>query len=354
VFERVLLVASLAALALSCGQVATTSDGGDAGTVAEDAGGTDASVDAGADDAGAGDAGTEDAGIDAGPVDAGVPDAGPPPVDSRGCLFPSDAGTPFTVRVVAANLTSGNYQSYDPGEGQRILQGLAPDVVMIQEFNYGDNAPATLQGFVDATFDGGFSYVRGPAAQIPNGVISRWPILASGNWTDPYVGNRGFTWALVDLPGPRELWVVSVHLLTSSAGDRSREAQALVTQLRANVPTYDFLVVGGDFNIGSRSEQCLSDLRARLVVASPYPADQSGVEGTNRNRDKPYDGVYASKCLDPLQVPVAVGAQSFDAGLVFDSRDYTPLADVPPVLATDSAASNMQHMAVVRDFLVAP
>jgi len=28
------------------------------------------------------------------------------------------------------------------------------------------------------------------------------------------------------------------------------------------------------------------------------------------------------------------------------------LSDVPPILQTDSAASNMQHMAVVRDFLL--
>jgi len=43
------------------------------------------------------------------------------------------------LRLVAANTTSGTQQSYDPGHGIRIFQGLKPDVVMIQEFNYGDN-----------------------------------------------------------------------------------------------------------------------------------------------------------------------------------------------------------------------
>jgi hypothetical protein len=37
---------------------------------------------------------------------------------------------------------------------------------------------------------------------------------------------------------------------------------------------------------------------------------------------------------------------------VFDSRVYTPLADVSPVLMTDSAAVNMQHMGVVKDVLL--
>jgi hypothetical protein len=36
---------------------------------------------------------------------------------------------------MAANLSSGNNQSYDPGEGARIFQGLKPDIVMIQELN---------------------------------------------------------------------------------------------------------------------------------------------------------------------------------------------------------------------------
>jgi hypothetical protein len=49
---------------------------------------------------------------------------------------------------------------------------------------------------------------------------------------------------------------------------------------------------------------------------------------------------------------VAIGSQSFANGLVFDSRIYTPLADVAPVLQSDCAATNMQHMAVVRDFFV--
>jgi hypothetical protein len=49
---------------------------------------------------------------------------------------------------------------------------------------------------------------------------------------------------------------------------------------------------------------------------------------------------------------VVIGAASFFGGLVFDSRVYTPLADVAPILLGDSAVSGMQHMPVVRDFVV--
>jgi len=51
-----------------------------------------------------------------------------------------------------------------------------------------------------------------------------------------------------------------------------------------------------------------------------------------------------------LSTPVQIGSMSFPAGLVFDSRIFETLAQVPPVQAADSAAPQMQHMAVVRDF----
>ena len=39
-------------------------------------------------------------------------------------------------------------------------------------------------------------------------------------------------------------------------------------------------------------------------------------------------------------------------GLVFDSRAYSPVSDVSPVLPADSSSVNMQHMAVVKDFRI--
>jgi hypothetical protein len=45
-----------------------------------------------------------------------------------------------------------------------------------------------------------------------------------------------------------------------------------------------------------------------------------------------------------------VGNSIYGSGLVFDSRVYTPLSEVAPVLVTDSAEAGMQHMPVVRDF----
>lgn len=279
-----------------------------------------------------------------GPTDAAAPADGALPGDMA----------PFSkrLRVMAANTTSGNNQSYDPGEGLRIFQGLKPDVALIQEFNYGDNGDKTIRGFVDDAFGPSFAYYRETGAQIPNGVASRYPILASGTWTDPKVSNRGFAWARIDIPGSTDLWAVSIHLLTSSAANRDAEAVAIVAEVKKNVPSADYVVIGGDLNTGTRTEACLTTLGQVVSTAAPYPADNNGKDFTSGPRSKPHDWVMPSPNLRSLATPVVIGAQSFMNGLVFDSRVYTPLTDVAPVMMGDSAASNMQHMAVIEDFML--
>jgi endonuclease/exonuclease/phosphatase family metal-dependent hydrolase len=251
---------------------------------------------------------------------------------------------------VAANLSSGNGQSYDPGHGIRILQGVKPDVILMQEMNYGTNTTANIRDLVDQVCGAACVYNRG-AGQIPNGVVTRYPILASGTWTDPQVGNRDFTWARIDVPGTAELWAVSVHLLTSNPTERDAEAAALVGFLQANVPAGDYVVVGGDFNTDTRTEPAFTTFSGLLATDAPWPADQAANGNTNASRSKPYDWVLGSAALRAREAAVTIGAAHFDGGLVVDTRVYSPIADLAPALSTDSGAPSMQHMAVVRDFL---
>jgi endonuclease/exonuclease/phosphatase family metal-dependent hydrolase len=310
----------------------------EAGTATPD----DASSDAGGDwEAGsdAGQDGAEDAGTDA-ESDAGEDaDASVP-----------DAGGPTTIRIMAANLTSGNRQSYDPGEGIRIFQGLKPDVVLIQELNYKNNTNEDIRSFVTTAFSEDYTYHRESGAQIPNGVISRYPIVASGQWADPKVSNRSFVYAKIAVPGAHPLWAVSVHFVTSGASARNEEARSLTAQLKAVVSLGDYVVIGGNLNTDSRNESCIATLGQIVATQAPHPADGANNSSTNASRSKPYDWVLANPTLGALRVPTVVGASQFPAGLVFDSRGYAPLSEVAPVTASDSAASNMQHMAVVKDF----
>ncbi len=269
------------------------------------------------------------------------------------------------VRVMAANTSSGRFQSYpDPGPGTRIFRALAPDVVLIQEFNVNAernsaNDDGAVDAWVDAVFGLDYHWFREPGGDsIPNGVISRWPIVEAGQWDDPEVSNRDFAFARIDLPGEVDLWVVSVHFLTRSAGARDAQARKLVAAIRGQpVPEADYLVVGGDFNTNRRNEPALGTLRDVVDTLGPYPDDGADPadEDTNRRRRKPYDWVLADGDLQSFAAATEIGDFSFPNGLVFDSRVFSTEdleASFPPVRRDDSDAENMQHMAVVRDFLI--
>jgi len=259
------------------------------------------------------------------------------------------------LRLVAANLSSGSNQSYDGGHGARILQGLDPDVVMIQEFNVGNNSTSELRSFVTTWFGSTFVYYhQGASYNIPNGIISRYPILSSGSWNDPELSDREFAWARIDIPGTKDLWAVSVHVKASdgSANEtrRNNSAIALRDFINANVPAAAYLAIGGDFNAYSRTEPQFTTLSSVVRTVAPFPADKNGDQDTNAGRNEPYDAVLPDADLYALQVPVVIGSQTFADGLVADTRVYTPIADISPALSTDSGATAMQHMAIVRDF----
>jgi len=265
--------------------------------------------------------------------------------------------TNVNLRVMSANL-NGNQQSYQPF-ALRIFQGVKPDVVAIQEFNYtstnglGINTPAAFREMLDAAFGTNFTYMRETGSyNIPNGVISRYPIIASGQWEDSLVNDRGFAWAQIDLPGSNDLYVVSIHLYSSgTAADRNAEAMTIKTQIQNNFPAEAWVVVAGDFNTSSRSEAAISTF-STFLSDSPIPTDAEagGDADTNDPRNKPYDYVLPSFSMTNALTNVVFASHSFSNGLVFDSRVYSPLSDVSPVLVGDS--SNAQHMAVLKDFTV--
>jgi endonuclease/exonuclease/phosphatase family metal-dependent hydrolase len=261
--------------------------------------------------------------------------------------------TNFIFTVMAANLT-GDSQRYEAPQ-IRIFQALKPDVVAIQEFNYSNKTPAQIRSFVDTAFGTNYCYYRESITNwsyaIPNGIISRFPILEAGSWTNAVVSDRGFAWARIQLPGPNELYLWSVHLKASSSDASKRAAQAtnLADLIQAHVPSNAWLIVAGDLNTEGRGERCLLKLKTLLSDdAIPTDAPDGGNPATNKGRDKPFDYVLPAFSMTNRLVPVTVGGQVFSNGLVFDSRVFSPLASVPPVLPDD--ATNCQHMAALKAF----
>ncbi len=56
--------------------------------------------------------------------------------------------------------------------------------------------------------------------------------------------------------------------------------------------------------------------------------------------------------LRAYQTATVIGSNSFSAGLVVDTRVYSPISELSPAVAGDSGVSGMQHMAIIKDFLI--
>jgi len=253
-----------------------------------------------------------------------------------------------SVTLATANLTSGGSAIYE-GPGQRILDSLTADVVAIQEFKVTD--VGGHRAFVDRTFGTNYFYCVEPTGNLPNGVISRWPIREWGEWEDPQVGDRDFVWATVDVPGGRPLHVVCVHL-HSSGGSSSRfyEATLLTNYIeQAGFHPSDYVVLCGDLNIENRSEAALQTL-ITLFSDDHKPADQNGDMDSNQPRNKPFDVVLPVALLDAAHQSVNFGGLTFPDGLIFDTRLWSSASIPYPARVSDSAALSMQHMAVVKRF----
>ena len=256
----------------------------------------------------------------------------------------SDCGS-IPIAIATANLSNNRTQAYeDPAI--RILQALRPDVVAIQEFNFkgGHSKDLVRQIFGPAYY---FAREKG-GVRLPNGILSRYPIVAFGQWDDPFVLNRRFAWATIDVPGPKRLHVVSVHLVQNRAVDRAPEARHLLQLIRDNFPEDDYVVLCGDFNVRSRKAEALAVL-TEWFVDDRHPADQNGNPNTNANRNRPYDFVLPNPALAPLHAPTVLAGVSFPDGAVFDSRLWNP---PPPPAEWDDSSLDMQHMPVMKTFLL--
>jgi len=253
------------------------------------------------------------------------------------------------ITIMAANLTSGSQQNYEE-EGIRIFQGLRPDIVLIQEFNVaGDD----LRGFVDEAFGPEyFYYVEHGNQPIPNGIISRFPFIRTGQWDDLYVYDRDFAYAVIDIPGAIDLQVVSVHLRTDEPNTRQAQAEALENYIDNYFDPNHYIAVGGDLNTVTRNEACVDVFERFLEPKEHIPSDQRLNAHTNESRNKPYDWVMPNHLLEDTHTDLIIGSNTFRNGMVFDSHVYTPLNEVEPIDYHDSHVSGMQHMAVMKAFNV--
>ncbi|MBS1959170.1 MAG: endonuclease/exonuclease/phosphatase family protein [Bdellovibrionales bacterium] len=268
------------------------------------------------------------------------------------------------IRVMTSNLTTGNHQNYDNGEGIRIMKGLKADVILVQEFNYKSDSEKDIKDMV-AQIGPEFSYYRESedSDKIPNGIISRFPILQSGEWADENNPDRDFAWAKLDVPGAKKLWAISVHLKSSTgaanAARRMAQTKALKRYIADNIPESDYVVLGGDFNVVRRDDAIIKEF-ADVLYEDGTPTDSDGASVTNMSRKNNYDWILNDKDIAGYQVPVRFKTlvdeadielqNTYSKGLVFDSTNFPVLDRVEPVQKEDSRANGMQHLTVVKDY----
>ena len=106
-------------------------------------------------------------------------------------------------------------------------------------------------------------------------------------------------------------------------------------------------MVAGDFNTPNRNDDSLLTL-SNVVTDAGQPADQAGDKDTNLTRAYPYDYVLPNPLFHSCMVPLTLGGIVFPNGLVFDSRVWA--APPAPVQTNDSAGTDMQHLAVMKQF----
>ncbi len=230
--------------------------------------------------------------------------------------------------------------------------------------NYKSNTDTNYKELAQEMVGTNYYSVDSSSFQIPNGVVSKWPIIDSGYWDDPYLSNRELAWAIIDIPGDRDLFAISVHLHTSPPSDQVGAALVIaeeVKDLKDAHPGSYYYVVGGDFNGPSAVNTNGFGKYGDFYVSGPDPEDDNGNENTNSNRNSQYDFVIAGTDLHAYQVPVVYysntdsSTKTYNDGLVFDTRIYNQsILDeyFSPAQTGDSAASQMQHMGVVKDFVI--
>ena len=293
--------------------------------------------------------------------------------------------TPRTrkIRIMTANTTTGNKQRYEE-YGMRGFYAMDPDIILIQEFkNSAENVVALLEEHFKTDYhyyvfnddenelipDDEYIYRTGRITNnISNGIITKGDLkIIKGyhkNSAVDTIVDRGYDAVIVDLPGEKDLLAFSLHLSYnySISEHASVRKMAETIQMKENADFY--YAIGGDLNIGANCNSKRSHRNHTLVsslisewsnivsVDVDYPEDQNHNCNTNRGRNSHYDWLLVDSELQENSVPVKIGNVNYPNGYVLDSRVQNPLSDISPVEYGDSNALNMQHEAVVRDFII--
>ncbi len=280
------------------------------------------------------------------------------------CVAAASPAPAAELRIMSWNVTKLSRKA--GVETVRIIQGLAPDVALLQEWYVGYPVRDDIEGWIEAAFGDGFSYHRADSGYFKNGIVSRWPITASGSWPDLQKPNYNHDWAIIDIPGPIDLQIVSAHLDASDQDVKIGQIKDIIDYIEANFSNSHDQMLGGDFNTTKRTSEPIPTLLDEanwtdscwVTISDGTPQDQNGDDDTNLNRTFNYDWLVPNTLLGAQIMPLDLGGDGgpYLGGIVFDSRVFTPLSAVAPIQLGDTDNGAQDHCPVVKsyDILIAP
>ena len=280
---------------------------------------------------------------------------------------------------MSANTTDylyGEPQKYHE-PGMNMFYAMDPDIIIIQEL--GESATKVVNA-LEEHFKTKYNIHVGEG-RIGNGIITKGDLPIKEVFSEASaiktINDRKYEAAIVDIPGDKDLLVVSLHLSHKYNSEEYIPVANFVRSILAKGNYY--VALGGDTNATSRS-YITNNWESILATGEPYPTDQRGRKGTNKARKEQYDWVLVDHEFQRFAVPTEVASASYAGGFILDSicfdsyncnnRDLymnddcsysytadekkakTVIPELSPVRYGDSRVCGMQHMPVIRDFLI--
>ncbi len=260
-------------------------------------------------------------------------------------LLPTGESAAWPLSLLSYNINGAGA----PGSGgraalQRIIDYLAPDVVLLQE----GKGLANLEDFLadNPAYESVYSSADGAGNR--RAVMSLYPLVAGSAIEHGLSGNgqtskRTLLEATIDLPG-QDLLVWVAHWDASVNAIRQQESVASAAIVAASMAAdpLALLVYAGDLNEEDGDAEVASLLNEGLLLLSPLDVNNSRPETLNAD---PARGTYLSRRVDYL-LPSPALAAFVVGGEVLNTLTFAA-GSLPPGLLANDTVDSSDHLPVL-------
>jgi endonuclease/exonuclease/phosphatase family metal-dependent hydrolase len=274
---------------------------------------------------------------------AELPPAAPIPRPTPPLAAPEKLAAAKTIRIIAWNLEwfPGKKPTATPeAEAQQMtaaraaLAELQPDVLLLEEIRDWDKAHELCQAVTGLQVHIISRFESRPQNQV---VASRFP--ADSGWSDVWKSDgvtppRGYSFAALELPGPRYLLAYALHL-KSNLGDlpvniqlRQAATRQLLVHAESMIALYHprgpvAVIVGGDLNTSLDDPKFAAERTLQAITAAGFHWTHDGVPVAERTTIPAGNG-FPDNCFDHL-FTLGLGRPRASVKSYPDVSDHNPV-----------------------------